>query len=804
MFNKYLKIALRNLQRRKVSTAITATGLILGISSFLFILQYVAFEFSVNTSHENRDRMYRIVSQNEAGEITEYLPPAIAYSAAETIANIEAGTRISSQICNGTVEIDRSDGSTPSVFNEGGCAFGDNAFYDVFTLNLIDGTTDLDTPNSIVLTADHALKYFGKVRAAGEKITLYNQFGANEFTVTGVIENLPPSSSLQFNFLLSFSTLINNGADWANPFGWDNGFAFHFLTLHEGTSVADVEKALDNLAITANPNFDGQLLLQPFNDIHLGSGFNDPFPKSGSLSQVILLLLVGMLIMVIGWANYINLSTAQGLERAKQVGIQQTAGASKVQLMGQFFLETFLFTLFSLAVALALVELLQPQFNQLVGKELHLSVLNQQYFWIWGMFFFLVGTFAAGGYVSFVLTSLKPGEVLKGARKTSAKGFKLRKALVVFQFSISIVLIVVTLVFNHQIDYMLTRDLGMSLENRLVIQGPSINKDNQNLSTDAFKETLGAFPFVLSYTGSNSIPGYGYNFYASGMTGENPQPGDEKTSYAVLIVDETYLNTYEIDLVAGRNFNQEAITAGWNTQELVINEAAARELGYNDANIALGKMLNWGENQLKIVGVIEDYHHASLQNAVSPLILQPQNSNVYYSLEILPENLDANLAQLKETYEQFYPGNPFNYFFAEQRYDRQYQAEQRFRTIFLTAALLAIFIACLGLFGLAAYTATARTKEIGVRKVLGATVFDITFLLTRDFIQLVVFGFIIAAPIAWFLVHEWLKNFAYTIDLGIGIFLLAGFLAFSIAVLTVAGRSIQAARLNPVKSLRSE
>jgi len=423
---------------------------------------------------------------------------------------------------------------------------------------------------------------------------------------------------------------------------------------------------------------------------------------------------------------------------------------------------------------------------------------------IFGALFFAVGTIAAGGYVAFILTSLRPSEILKGAQGTSAKGLRLRKVLVVFQFAISIALIVVTAVFVNQLRFMQNQDLGMELENRMLVRGPSINKDGQNQSTDAFRDKVQSFSFVNRYAGSNNVPGNGYNFSATGITGENPQPGDDKKGYSMLIIDSNYLDTYNIELASGRNFSTEAINAGWQSNDLIINESALEILRYPSAAEAIDQNILWGENQYKIVGVVKDYHHASLQQFIEPMIFMPSNSSIYFTLEMTGSNLQEDIAQIRETYETYYPGNPFEYFFIEDEYDKQYVAEQRFSNLFLVAASLAIFIACLGLFGLAAYTATSRTKEIGVRKVLGASVFDITLLLTRDFVQLVVIGFLIAAPIAWILMSEWLKNFAYTIDLGIGIFLIAGFIALTIAITTVAGRAIQAASLNPVESLRSE
>ncbi len=804
MFSNFIKIAFRNLKRRKISTFITATGLIIGITTFLFILQFVAFEFNVNKYHQQSDNIFRIVGKSANGEITDFLPPALAPSIADQFAGVSYGTRFSGGICSGIIEVEESNSSTPTVFRENSCMFADAQLFDIFTLDLISGIPDLETPASAIVSVELARKYFGRENVTGEELTFYSQFDDVTYTIAGVMRDIPETSSIDFDLLLSFNTLVNNGAPWSDPMGWDNGFANHFILLENGVNPSDIENGINELAATVNPNIDVEFLLQSLNEIHLGSGFNYEFPTSGSLVQVLLILGVGIMIMVIGWANYINLSTAQGLERAKQVGIQQTAGASKVQLMSQFLMETLIFTVFSLAISIAMVELLQPYFNQLIDKPLSLSILNSQFMWIFGALFFAIGTIAAGGYVAFVLTSLQPSEILKGASGASSKGLQLRKVLVVFQFAISIVLIVVTVVFVNQLQFMQTQDLGMQLENRMVVRGPSINKDGQNQSTDAFKDEIASFSFVNGFAGSNNVPGNGYNFSATGITSENPQPGDEKKSFSMLIIDENYLDAYGIELVAGRNFNSEEINAGWGSDNLIVNESAIEVFGFTSANEAIDKTIQWGDNPYKIAGVVKDYHHASLQQLIEPMIFIPANSSGYFTMEMVGANLQENIAEVRESYEAFYPGNPFEYFFIEDEYDKQYVAEQRFSNLFLIAASLAIFIACLGLFGLAAYTATSRTKEIGVRKVLGASVVDITLLLTRDFIQLVIIGFLIASPIAWYFMSEWLKNFAYTIDLGIGVFFMAGFIALTIAIATVAGRAIQAATLNPVDSLRSE
>lgn len=795
------------MKRRKVSTFITATGLILATASFVFILQYVAFEVSVNEFHENKDDIYRIISVNEKGEATSYMAPATAISAAEYLSTIKSGTRYADGICDGIVRVESKTNAEPSLFRENGCIYADQFFFNIFSFQVKYGRVSLENPKTVILTESTAIKLFGTVDVVGEQLVLFNQFGETDYSVTGIIEDINPASDLNFGMAFSFVTLENpanqNGNNWVDPLGMTNGFTQNFIQLESGVEASVVAGSLNDLKKSIAPNDPSVFELQKLSNIHLAPSLSYALPTSGNLVQVLLLTGVGIMIMLIGWANYINLSTAQGLERAKQVGIQQTSGATRYQLMGQFLMEAFLFTLISSVLAFTLVELLQSYFNLLVGKPLHIGILNQQIIWISGLIFFLLGTIAAGAYVAFILSSQKPSEILKGSRSGSLKGYHLRKILVVFQFSISMVLVVVTFVFNSQLSFMKTQNLGMKLEDRLVIRGPSITSE-QTQSTDAFKNALESLPFVEKYAGSNSIPGNGYNFRADGIVGENLVPEADKLSYSMLIVDENYLNTYEINLETGRNFSETAINTGWGSDEVIVNETAASALGYQSADDALDKSVFWGDNEYKIVGVINDYHHASLQQLIEPMILLPQDSQGYFTLKLIDGNTSDQIATLKSTFLKYYPGNAFEYFFIEDNYDRQYSAEQQFENLFWVASLLAIFIACLGLFGLAAYTASSRTKEIGVRKVLGATITDITLLLTRDFVKLVLLGFVIGSPIAWLLVRNWLTNFAYSIDLGPGIFLKAGFTTLIIALFTVSYQAMKSAIANPVESLKNE
>jgi putative ABC transport system permease protein len=766
MFKNYFKIALRSLKARKGSTLITILGLVIGITTFTFILQYTAFELNVNKYHENEENIYRIVTINKLDEVAVMLPPGTAKNISESVSGVQQATRFPNGICSGVITVDQTSVARQKAFTENDCKYADQALFEIFTFDILHGDPNLDQPNSAVITRSHANKYFGEENVVGKKITVSNQFGTTEYSIDAVIEDISELSNFQYSILYSFSTLENpanrNGNDWVDPQGMINGFTMNFILLDDNADPKLVSESINKLKKQVNPNDETIAQLQSLSNLHIAPAFSYNLPTYGSLAQVMLILCIGILIMIIAWANYINLSTAQGLERAKLVGIQQTIGASRFQLSFQFLLETFIYLIIGLGLALTLVEILQPTINELIGKKLSISILNKSLFWLVGSIFMVFGTLAAGGYVAFILTSQKPNEIMKGSKGNEGKGIAMRKALVVFQFSISIALIIATLVFQSQLDFMLNRDLGMTLDNRLV------------------------------------------NFNASRITGLNPRPDDEKKSYQMLIIDDKYFDTYEIDFVAGESYSENSIQLGWDVRELVINEKAARELGYESGLDALDKQLFWGENAYKISGVIEDYHHSSLQELIKPMIFLPQRADSYFTLALSSNNYSSMISQLRGTYDEFFPGNSFEYFFIEDEYDAQYTAETKFRNAFIAASFIAILIACLGLIGLAAFVATSRTKEIGVRKVLGASILNIISLLTKDFVKLVALGFIIAAPLSWFAMNQWLMNFAYSTNIGIGVFLIAGATALLIAILAVSSRAYSAATSNPVDSLKNE
>jgi putative ABC transport system permease protein len=433
-----------------------------------------------------------------------------------------------------------------------------------------------------------------------------------------------------------------------------------------------------------------------------------------------------------------------------------------------------------------------------------LMTLNQGWFWPAAILLILAGSLLSGGYVSFILSSFKPVETIRGKLDKQPRGISLRKGLVVFQFAISVIFIIATIVLYKQLSFMKTESLGMNIDQLLVIAGPTVSSDGQAEKNYTFKNQLKTLPFVQKVAASNNVPGRGYNFSTQDITCQNPQPGDEKKSYSMFISDEKFFDTYGISFIEGKTYNEDQALSGWaNAGKVIINQKAAKQLGFPAGESIVGKKIVWGK-EYEVIGVVKDYHHLSLHQAIDPIIYLPSVSFSYFTIKTDASNMPAKISQIKEMYKSIFPGNPYDYFFADESFDQQYKKEQDLGNLFITAALIAIFIACLGLFGLAAFSAQQRIKEIGIRKVLGASVTDITGLLSKDFLVLVIIAIVIASPIAWWGMHTWLQDFAYRTNIDWWVFVVAGLTAVFIALLTVGTQAVKAAISNPVKSLRTE
>lgn len=809
MLRNYFKTAWRTLWHNRQASAINVLGLALGIAVFLLIMQYVGAEWSANRFHKNFNALYRVNVLNKDGKAEYIIPPGYAPLVKEKFAGIKDYVRIAEGIGSGLITYEAGNSDEPKALRETEITYVDADFLQVFTFQLLSGAPRLPA-NTLALSQRVAQVLFGTQAAVGKTVTVRNQFGKNMFTVGAVYANMPEASDIKAEVLIALSTLASaanrGGNDWADPTGLESGFTSIYLLLQPQSQPELIAGEITAFARQANPQSAGDVVyLQPMRELHLAPSFDYPYQTFGSLSLVVVFAAVAVLILFIAWVNYINLSTAQALSRAQEVGVRKVLGARRSQLMVQHLTETFLITLVSFGLALVLVQALQPLYNSFTGKALSLQVLSGTWLWVAGVGLLLLSSLFAGGYVAFFISRHKPIAVLRGkGGPTSHGSVRVRTGLVVFQFTISIVFIIATLVLYRQLGYMQQQNLGMNLNELLVIKGPNLDGDAATERNTAFKNTLAQFPFITKITASNAVPGQGYNFSTSGITKLNPERGDEKKEYAMVITDDRFFDTYGIQFAEGKAYSAAETAQGWaKAKKLILNERAAAALGFAPNAPVVGKTILWGA-AYEIVGVVKDYHHLSLREAIKPTIYMPSTSSIYYTLQTNTQNLPAKLETLKKAYTAAFPGNPFDYFFADASYDKQYQAEQKLGRVFVASAAVAILIACLGLFGLVAYTARQRVKEIGIRKVLGATVTDITRLLSKDFVKLVAVAIIIATPVAWWLMQRWLQDFAYRTELSWWIFVAAGAIALLLALSTVSVQAIKAARANPVKNLRTE
>jgi putative ABC transport system permease protein len=797
----------RSLARNKVFSAINIAGLAIGIAVFLLIAEFVASEWGANRFHKNFDRLYRAASINKE-EVNFYLPPGYAPILTQKFPAIEAAVRVTENMGSGVITYTTPAGELKS-FREESILYTDGNFLEVFSFPLVNGNPSIQAPFTLALAESISKKLFGNENAIGKTVTVSNQFGNTVYTIDAVFKDIPSSSDIKGKVLLSLNTLNSaanrDGNDCADPNTLESGFVFIYMLLRNDANKNAVENQVTEFLHSAKPELsDVSFAIQPFKHLHLAPDFNYPLQTFGSLKLVTLLLAVALLILFIAWINYINLSTVQALKRAKESGIRKVLGATRGQLTRKFLFETFILTALSVLLAFLIVQLLQPAFNRFTGKDLSLITLNQGWFWPAAVLLILTGSLLSGGYVSFILSSFKPVDTIRGKLDKNPQGISLRKGLVVFQFGISVAFIIATIILFKQLSFMRSESLGMKIDQLLVIKGPTVSSDDQAEKNYTFKNQLKALPFVQKIAASNNVPGQGYNFSTQGITRQNPPPGDDKKSYSMFISDQYFFDTYGINFLEGRTFTEEEALSGWaKSAKVIINQKAARQLGFPEGQPIVGKKIVWGQ-EYEVVGVIKDYHHLSLHQNIDPMICLPSVSFSYFTIKTDAANLPAKINQIKEMYKSIFPGNPYEYFFADETFDQQYKKEQDLGNLFITAALIAIFIACLGLFGLAAFSAQQRIKEIGIRKVLGASVSDITGLLSKDFLVLVVIAIVIASPIAWWGMNKWLQDFAYRTNIDWWVFAIAGFAAVFIALLTVGTQAIKAAISNPVKSLRTE
>ena len=811
MINSITRLV-RNIQRNGTFTIINVLGLSLGMTAFVLIAQYVSFEKSYNGFHENLPKLYRVLNEKVGGEIEPYTAPGFAAMASSQITGIDQYCRLAEGSNLGTGIVSPENAKDVQSFRETKFTYADGNFFEVFSFPILDGSgKSLQEPNTVALSKTTSVRYFGDGSPIGKTITLNNQFGKTVYTVAAVFQDMPDFSDLQYDLVFSMQTLANkanlNGNEmWASLDGTGSQWLFTYLMIKGGADAAQISDSYTSLMQKVNQDDRTRAILQSVASMHLGRSMDENLPTFGSLKFVYLLSGVALLILIIAWFNYVNLSTAGALKRAKEVGIRKVTGATKAQLIRQFLTESAVLNVLAFLIAITLITALQNPYSMIVNKEMSLTIMFQSNFWILTIGLLLIGTLASGAYTAFVLASFNPAKVLKGVFSKSATGILVRKSLVVFQFSISLVLISATLVLYQQWQYMQDKDLGMDASQLLVIRGAEVGKDDsfKDRSTE-FENSIRNASFVQKFSRSGNVPTEGFNFSTSGITKQGATPYEVELNYEMLTIDQQYFDTYGITLLAGSNFTIEMCSKKWNDMEYVIlNERASTQLGFEVPQQAVGQKIQWGERAFEVRGVVKDYHHLAVQNAIGPIVFLPSASGGYYSLKLGNDNFSDQLAALEGYYRKSFPGNPFEYQFLDQTFEVKYNTEKQYSIIFTIASCLAILIGCLGLFGLATYSVEQRSKEIGIRKVLGSSVPQIITLLSKDFIALVAIAFAISIPISWWAIEQWLNSFVYRVELAWWIYGVAGMLTLVIAWLTVGTQAFKGAVSNPVNSLRSE
>ncbi len=793
MLKNYFKIAIRNLWRHRGFSFINISGLAIGLTAGFLILLYVGFELSYDKFHTKADRIYRVVAdiKTPTDNIEANIPSwAVPPHLEKEFPEITSAVRIS-----GLNMLVRKD---EVKFMEENAIAADSAFFNLFDFKLVQGDKNkvLKAPFSIVLSKTTAKKYFGDQDPMGKTLKIFDE--GRIATVTGVMEDIPENSHINTDMVLSMTSYTQDmNVELDTQWGSYNASAY--ILVGANTNIDQLESKFPDFlernngeAMKSDKMF-VTLFLEPFKDVYLRSprgGAGD-----GSIDNVYIFSIIAIFILLIACINFINLTTARSVERAKEVGIRKVIGAEKRQLGLQFIGESVIISLLAFILTVVLTALLLPYFNELAGKIVSNGIFSSP---IHILTLFLISLsigVLAGIYPALVLSSFKPISVLKGSFSTGTKGVLLRKGLVISQFTISIALIIGTIIIYSQMSFMRNQELGFDKDQMLILE------TNVSPSQIELKQAIDDLPGVKSTSFSSSVPGAGNNAAYSEI--ENNIGELQIANLDVYFVDEDYIPQFDLKLLAGRAFSRDFATD--STEAMVINETAVKLFGYNKPEEAIGKNFKQWGREGKIIGVVQDFHYRSLQRNINPLTirLEPQATNLI-AVKINPQNIKQVVASIEKKWQTIMPDKPFNYYFLDELFNQQYQSEERFGNLFLNFAALAILISCLGLLGLAAYSTLQRRREIGIRKVLGSSVTGVVNLLSIDFIKLVGIAFVIAAPISWFTMHYWLEDFAYKISIQWWMFALAGISALFIAIVTVSFHAIKASIVNPVKSLRTE
>ncbi len=800
MFKNYLKIAFRSLKKHKGYSFINISGLAIGMAVCMLIMIWVLNELSYDRFHEKADRICRITMDMEFGT-TLHTPVTITAAGpalVDDFAEIVAAARVDNPR---RVSIKYED----KTYQETDVGFAENAIFDIFSFPFVSGDpkTALEAPYSLVITESMARKYFGDEDPMGKILRLNNE---TDFSVTGVAKDVPANSHFRFNMLRSFQTLIAEGS--VRDDNWFDVRFYTYLLLDEHTDPKQLEQKLPGFiekhlgeALKASGG-SLHLFLQPLERIHLYSDFERDISANGDITHVYLFSGIALFVLIIAGINFINLSTARSSTRAQEVGMRKTLGAVRSRLIGQFLGESMIHSILAMGLAIGLINFFLPLFTPVIGRELTLNFIQAP--WLLAAFLgmtAMVGVLA-GSYPAFILSSFAPVHVLKGALKARGLHSRLRKILVVFQFSISIALIAATVIVYNQITFIKTKKLGYNKDHVVVIPGMS---ESLRKSYRSIRSELLNLSGVIDVGASDLVPSRGHliaPFLPEGFA------DDQLMAMDYMDVDVYYIPCMGITIAAGRNFSEDFTTDP--DESVLINETAAKKIGWENP---VGKRFvfrpppkSGGEVfYVTVIGVVKDFHLQSLRERIEPLIIfNDYDSLSTLSIRIAPDDIPHTMDLIEKKWKELDPNRPFNFLFLDESLDSQYRQEERLRTITFYFSFLAVLIGCLGLFGMASFSAEQRTKEIGIRKVLGASVFGVVRLLAKEFLLLVIAANLLALPVAFFAMNRWLQSFAYRMNIHAWVYVLTAALSLFIALITVSYQALRAALSDPVNALRYE
>jgi len=799
MIKNYFKIAWRNLWKNKTFTALNLSALTVSLAACLMIYFWISYERSYDRFGANANRVFRValkleIEKQPVKEFAVTAPPLMP-ALVKDFPEIESAVRITGD--NPLIGYSQQNFFTDRFF------YADTTFFKVFGFPLVKGdpNTLLSDINSAVITESIAKKLFGNKEPIGQLITMND---TTPLKISGVAKDLPLNNHFYFDIIVPLK-LLETQSGPNSMSGWWNDNYYTYVLLKNAKDAAALDTKIAHIIDKYNGKQNKELglkgthYLQRLTDIHLHSDLRTELNPNGNIQSLRILAFIAFFLLLVACINYVNLTTATSFKRSKEIGIKKVTGATVFQLMTQLLTEAVVVSFISITLAIVLAISLMPMFNKLAGTHVNITTQVSLQFALGLLLFSILLGIAAGFFPSFYLSRIKPLITIRKTFLKPGSSFSLRKALVVFQFSITVTLIIATIIAFQQLRYMQTRDLGFTKDQVLNIP---LRNQAEVIAKETLKNNFLAISGVSGTTSSSAVPG---GRLANITVLPEGVPRERTQTMATLIVDYDFISTYNISIAAGRGFSREY---GSDSSAFILNEAAVRELGWGDPQSAIGKGFNWGGGKEgKIIGVVKDFHFNSLQQNVQPMVMHILANWFWYgsiSVRVPAADIKTVMQSVATEWNKTLPGHPFDYSFVDDDFNKQYKTEQQLSSLSASFSVLIIFISCLGLFGLTMVAVAQRTKEIGVRKVLGASVSGIAALLSKDFVKLVLIAIGIASPIAWWLMNKWLQDFAYKINVNWWVFVLAGIIALFIALVTVSYQSIKAAIANPVKSLRTE